>query len=244
MTPTATATIRSMTTCRARNGMAHRVSTRLIDYMGAADTALNHAIGRLWLIAAVRRARKPGTKFDQMIVFEDKEGTGKSTAFRVLAVKDEWFTDQVPLTGSYKDVQELLAGIWIAEMGRACGIAQSRCGAGEVAFSLDVSTAGAAPYKRKTKAQGRTCVFGGSTNDAKYLKSTTGNRRFWPVKTGRVDLVALKRDREQLWAEAAKLEAEGVTSVLDELLVGRSGESAERAAHGESLHRCAGGTLG
>src|SRR5262249_38047386 len=39
-----------------------RLDTWLSVYLGAADTPLNRAIGRLTLVAAVRRARKPGTK--------------------------------------------------------------------------------------------------------------------------------------------------------------------------------------
>ena len=194
-----------------------RIDSWLIDYMGAEDTPLNRAIGQLWLIAAARRARKPGTKFDQMLVFEDMEGTGKSTAFGILAVKEEWFTDQVPLTASYKDVQELLAGIWIAEMGELAGLRKADVEPVKV-FLARRFDRGRGAYKRKTKSQGRTCVFGGSTNDAKYLKSTTGNRSFWPVRTGCIDLAGLKRDVDKLWAEAAKLEAEGTSIVLDEKL--------------------------
>jgi predicted P-loop ATPase len=50
------------------------------------------------------------------------------------------------------------------------------------------------------------------------LQSQTGNRRFWPLACGKIDIKALRRDRLQLLGEAAHYESEGESLVLDEAL--------------------------
>jgi predicted P-loop ATPase len=50
------------------------------------------------------------------------------------------------------------------------------------------------------------------------LQSQTGNRRFWPLTVGRVDIEALRRDRLLLLGEAAACETKEESLVLDEAL--------------------------
>jgi predicted P-loop ATPase len=99
----------------------HRLGNWLVAYLGAEDTPLNRAIGQRTLIAAVRRARKPGCKFDYILTLEGPEGTMKSMAISVLAGSGN-FSDQTILTQSDKEQQELVSGIWLFELADLAGM--------------------------------------------------------------------------------------------------------------------------
>ena len=68
------------------------------------------------------------------------------------------------------------------------------------------------------EARPRRCTQWATTNDDAYLASQTGNRRFWSLSVGQIEIHALRRDRDQLWGEAATLEANGASIVLDPAL--------------------------
>ena len=193
-----------------------RLDTWLTRYMGAADTELNRTIGRLVLIAAVRRQYKPGTKFDQIVVLESKEGYGKSTAIEILAGKEN-FSDQSILNKQEREQQEAMAGVWLYEIADLTGM--KRADIEHIKAFASRTTDRARPaWGRFREDRPRRTIFFATTNDEEYLKSQTGNRRFWPVQVGRVDLVALRADRDQIWAEAVRCEASGESIALPERL--------------------------
>ena len=182
-----------------------RIQNWLTTYLGADDTPLTREIGRLMLVAAVRRARNFGCKFDHIVVLEGKEGTNKSTALRVLA-GDVNFSDQHLLGSSDRDQQEAMRGVWIHEIAELAGMRRTEVERVKAFASRQEDRARPA-YGRFRVDMKRRCILVATTNSDQYLLSDTGNRRFWPVKTGVIDIEALARDRDQLWAEAAVQEA-------------------------------------
>ncbi|MCA3560682.1 MAG: hypothetical protein IOC82_06580 [Aestuariivirga sp.] len=191
-----------------------RLGRWLVEYGGAADTRYVRAVGELVLVAAVRRVRRPGAKFDEMLVLESEQGKDKSTALKVLAIREDWFTDDLPLNAESKRVIEALSGKWIVEAGELKGMRKG--GADHLKGFLSRSHDRARmSYDRREREVPRQCIIIGTTNDSRYLRDTTGNRRFWPVRVQPFKIAELRRDRDQLWAEAAAREAEGASIRLD-----------------------------
>lgn len=185
-----------------------RVERWLIEYAGAEDTPYARAVSRLPLIAAVRRIRQPGCKFDEMVILEGPQGGGKSSLLRALCPCEDWFTDDLPLDGEAKRFIESVKGKWIIEAGELKGMRKAEADALKSALSRQVDRARMA-YGREPVELPRQCVIFGTTNSDRYLKDTTGNRRFWPVKVAALKVAELASVRDQLWAEAAHLESRG-----------------------------------
>ena len=190
----------------------------LCDFLGAERSKINAVIGSLMLVAAVRRARQPGVKFDQIMVLEGLEGMGKSSAVAILAGQEN-FSDQELLTLNDRAQQEQIQGVWLYELADLAGLPRADIERVKAFASRTVDRARPA-YGRKRVDKPRRCVFFASCNDEAYLLSQTGNRRFWPVKCRRVKLKELREARDQLWAEAAHYESQGASLALPEELWG------------------------
>jgi predicted P-loop ATPase len=204
-----------------------RLSNLASGYLGAAPTAYGAAVGRRWLIAAVARVFEPGCKVDSLLGLEGEQGIGKSSALRLLAGAD-WFAD-TGITIGEKDSYQALRRKWIYEFAELASIRGREVERVKNFLSSQVDTFRAS-YGRRTQDHPRQVVFAGSTNESQYLADPTGSRRFWPLRCGIIDLRALERDRNQLWAEARVAYQAGEPWHLDtpELRALAAAEQAER----------------
>jgi predicted P-loop ATPase len=175
-----------------------RVDRWLWAYLGAEDTDYSRAVGSRWLVSAVARVLRPGAKADCCLILEGAQGIRKSTALRTLA--GEYFTDELADLGS-KDAAMQTRGVWIIELSELDSLSHSEV-ARIKAFMSRTTDRFRPPYGMRLVESPRQCVFAGTVNHSTYLRDETGGRRFWPVACGRIDVDALARDRDQLWAEA------------------------------------------
>lgn len=189
-----------------------RLALWLETYLGAANQPADYltAVGKKWLVAVAMRSYQPGAKFDHMMILEGAQGLGKSTALRELATFGEqsFFYD-----GGIKfndtDTLMKIQGKIILEMAEMASFKKA-VNEEIKAFISREADVYRTPYARTTLERPRYFVLSGSTNEKEYLPpDESGHRRYWPVECHKIDIEALKRDREQLWAEAVHLYKSG-----------------------------------
>jgi hypothetical protein len=186
---------------------------------------------RKWMFAMVLRVFEPGSKFDWMPIFEGAQGVGKSSFGRLL-VGDRYFLDWLPNL-SDKDSALSLQGMWGVEMGELSQFRKNELESIKAFVTRTVDKL-RPPYGRRLMECPRRCVFFGTTNRAKYLTDDTGNRRFKPILVGNLNFMALKRDREQLFAEAKYLYDQKIETVLTLELTGDA-KIFEREIHAQKM---------
>lgn len=195
--------------------------------LGAEDTPLNREIGKKMLVAMVYRTYEPGTKFDQMVVWEGPQGIGKSSVLEMICGSDNFNSGKI-LDEDNMKIAEALKGRMIFESAELVG--HNRDIDKLKSILSKTSDKGRWVYDRKVKDHPRTAIIVGTTNRPQYLIDETGNRRFWPVLCGvvptanmingkpYVDFKWMEANRDQLLSEALHLYRTRYSLVLDESL--------------------------
>ncbi len=186
---------------------------------------LYEAASRCFGIGAVARVYQPGAKLDTYPVLEGKQGIYKSSGIAALVPHKDWFSDtRIDLNN--KDAYIALNGKWIYEVAEL----DSFRGVGSTRLKSFVSSAADSyrpPYGTFLRNFPRQTVFVATTNDSDYVSDSTGERRKWPIPVNSVDIDAIRRDRDQLWAEAVVAYQAGEQWYLDDAFALEMAEAAQ-----------------
>ena len=194
-----------------------RIRTCLHHFLGADSDQYTYEALRLFLLGAIHRAFCPGCKFEVMLCLVGGQGAGKSTFFRLLAVKDEWFSDDLRKLDD-DNVYRKLQGHWIIEMSEMIATANAKSIEEIKSFLSRQKETYKVPYETHPADRKRQCVFCGTSNTLDFLPlDRTGNRRFVPVmvhpELAEIHILddepAAREYLKQVWAEAMEIYRSG-----------------------------------
>ena len=187
-----------------------RIQTLFIKWLKCEDTPYIREVTRLVFAGGIHRLYNAGCKFDDVaVLIGTKQGEGKSTFARWLAIKDEFFTEVTEIEGQ-KGI-EAIEGAWICEIAELLVVTKTKEVEAVKSYITKLVDRYRRPFDRRTTDHKRQCVFIGTTNKEQFLTDKTGNRRWYPVKVNSsgYDLhdhkEEIQSDIIQAWAEAKYL---------------------------------------
>jgi Virulence-associated protein E len=174
----------------------------LVELAGAPDTTYGRDISRLLLVSMVARALSPGCQYRSVVLLEGPENTGKSKLVRALAGPEWSYECIIGLEG--KEAYMAIQGAWLVELPELNAMNRTQ----ESHFKglvSQVKDSWIPKYANHRIEKPRRAIFVGTLNPEglpEYLRGQTGNTRYLPVPTGRIDIAAVGDCRERLFREA------------------------------------------
>lgn len=190
-----------------------RIPHMLTKWLKCEDSAYTREVSRLIFAGGINRLYNPGCKFDDMpVLIGTKQGEGKSTFVRWLAIKDEFFREVNEFDG--QKGMEALEGAWICEVSELLAVTRVKEQEAVKSYLTRLNDTYRMPFDKRVTSHARQCIFVGTTNKRRFLNDKTGNRRFFPVVVHQNGYDLFDNEQEikgeilQCWAEAkAKYDA-------------------------------------
>lgn len=211
-----------------------RISMLLHNCLEVEDTPYTREVSRLIFAGGINRLYRPGCKFDDMPVLIGKQGAGKSTFVRWLAMDDDYFTELRTIDG--KDGMEAIRGAWIVEVSELLALTRVKEQEAVKAYLSTLKDKYRPAYARNVVEQPRSCIFIGTSNRQEFIVDKTGGRRFYPVTCRRSGYDLFDHEAEireyirQCWGEAyAKLRTPFMAAYADARLRSEIEEAQEGA---------------
>jgi len=199
------------------------------------DNEYTREVSRLIFAGGIHRLYSPGTKFDCVpILIGLKQGEGKSTLIRWLALNDSYYGEINLMEG--QQAIEQLQGKWICEISELLALTKTREQEAAKAYITRQSDMYRKPFDRNASELPRRCIAIGSTNVDSFLSDKSGNRRYFPVKVHSDGYDLHDHEEEcreyiaQCWAEARdKYRAGTMPNYPDRALIKQYREAQEDA---------------
>ncbi len=187
-----------------------RIRYALHHFLGADTDEYTYEALKLFLMGAIRRVIPDRVEFEVMLCLVGGQGAGKSTFFRLLAVRDEWFSDDLKKLDD-ENVYRKLQGHWIMEMSEMIATANAKSIEEIKSFLSRQKETYKVPYETHPgRPAAAMCIWRDDQPAGLFPRDRTGNRRFLPVtvypERAEVhildDEAAARAYIEQMWAEA------------------------------------------
>lgn len=199
------------------------------------DTPYTREVSRLIFAGGINRLYLPGCKFDDVPVFVGaKQGEGKSSLVKWLAINDSYFSEVTEMDG--QKAIEQLEGAWICEVAELLALTKTKEQEAVKSYITRQRDKYRAPYDVNAMEIPRRCIFIGTTNNEQFLRDKTGNRRFYPVIVNSDGYDLHDHEQEcrdyiiQCWAEArVKLERGEMPAFADRSLLSEYKEAQDEA---------------
>ena len=165
-----------------------------------------------WFVQTVAMAFNEGrTALEFCLTLKGKQGSGKTTFFRVISMKkerEEFFKEGAILDVRDKDSIIKATSAWICELGEVDATLKKEQ-SNLKAFLTNTHDDYRRPYADNYEHAPRRTSFCATVNDDRFLRDLTGNRRWAVVEIGTIDKQALRglstEWLKQLWRQAYEL---------------------------------------
>ena len=151
----------------------------LTKWAKSEDTPYTREVSRLIFAGGIWRLYQPGCKFDDVpILIGTRQGEGKSSLIRFLAINDQYYGECSLFDG--QQAIEQLSGKWICEISELLALTRKKEVEASKAYITRTFDHYRKPFDKNPVDLPRRCIFLGTTNNATPLVDTQ-NRRWYPV---------------------------------------------------------------
>ena len=180
---------------RVRHFYPNYLSTKAGDYA--------EALGFYTWTALAGRLLSPGCKADMVPTWIGEQGARKTTAVMSMVPSPEHYAE-VSFAEDETELARKQRGKLVLEIAELAGYNKKERES-QKAWITRLYEEWTPKFKERTVRFPRRAICIATANNGEFLQDPTGNRRWLPINVGTVDVDLIRKDREQLWAEAINL---------------------------------------